>query len=68
MRGGKYYLSIAKNDPSTKHAPKLPSSQPKEIGRTNRKTKKRPNNFKSDVWYEKAALSMAISDNHQQGQ
>ena len=65
MRGGKYYFSVARSDPSPKSDRKSPNSQSKKINGVKRKKIRRPNNFKSDVWYEKAALSMTISVNGQ---
>ena len=63
MRGGKYYFSVARSDPSPKSDRKSPNSQSKKINGVKRKKIRRPNNLKSDDWYEKAALSMTISAN-----
>ena len=60
MRGGKYYFSAAKHDPSPTVNHKSPNSQSKKSNGVERKKIRRPNNFKSDDWYEKAALSTAI--------
>jgi hypothetical protein len=65
MRGGKYYFSVAKADASPKFDRKSPNSQSKKTNGVERKKIRRPNNFKTNDWYEKAALSMAISANHQ---
>jgi DNA/RNA endonuclease G (NUC1) len=65
MRGGKYYFSAVTREGSSKSERKLPNSQSKKINGVERKKIRRPNNFKSDDWYEKAALSTAISANHQ---
>jgi DNA/RNA endonuclease G (NUC1) len=61
VRGGKYYFSVAKYDPSSKVNRKSPNYQSKKVNGVERKNIRRPNNFKSDDWYEKAALSTAIS-------
>jgi hypothetical protein len=60
VRGGKYYFSAAKHDPSPTVNRKSPNSQPKKTNGVERKNSRRPDNFKSDDWYEKAALSTAI--------
>jgi len=65
MRGGKYYFSVAKADASPIFDRKSPNSQSRKASGVERKNSRRPDNFKSDDWYEKAALSMAISVNHQ---
>ena len=65
MRGGKYYFSVAKADASPKFDRKSPNSLPKKTNGVERKNVRRQNIFKSDDWYESAALSMAISANHQ---
>ena len=44
---------------------KSPNSKSKKTNGVERKKIRRPNNFKTNDWYEKAALSMAISANHQ---
>lgn len=64
MRGGKYYFSIAKAD-APKFDRKSPNSQSKKTNGVERKKIRRPNNFKTNDWYKKSALSMAISANHQ---
>ena len=61
MRGGKYFFSVAKHDPLSTVNRKSPNSQPKKISDVDRTSIKRPNKFKTDSWYEAAALSMAIS-------
>jgi len=65
MRGGKYYFSVVTREGSPETERKLPNSQSKKIGGAERKKIRRSNNFKSDDWYEKASLLMAISANHQ---
>jgi hypothetical protein len=65
MRGGKYYFSVAKAEASPKFDRKSPISQSKKTNGVERKKIRRPNNFKTDDWYEKAALSMTISANDQ---
>ena len=64
MRGGKYYFSVAKAG-APKFDRKSPDSQSKKTNGVERNKIRRPNNFKTNDWYEKAALSMAISANHQ---
>jgi hypothetical protein len=65
MRGGKYYFSVAKADVSPRFDRKSPNSLPKKANGVERKNVRRRHIFKSDNWYESAALSMAISANHQ---
>ena len=65
MRGGKYYFSVAKADASPKFNRKSSNSQSKKTNGVERKKIRRPNNFKSDDWYEKAALKVTISANDQ---
>lgn len=60
MRGGKYYVSVVKRDPSSKFDRKSSKSQSKKKSAARRKILRRPKIFKSDNWYESAALSMAI--------
>ena len=60
MPGGKYYFSVAKADASPKFDRKPPNSQSKKTNGVERKKIRRPNNFKTNDWYEKAALSTAI--------
>jgi hypothetical protein len=60
VRGGKYYFSGVKREASSKFDRKSPNSQSKKSNGVERKKIRRPNNFKSDDWYEKAALSTAI--------
>jgi hypothetical protein len=64
MRGGKYYFSVAKAHPSPKSDHKSLGSQSKKANDVERKKIKRSRNFKTDDWYEKTALSMAISIKH----
>jgi hypothetical protein len=65
MRGGKYYFSVVKADASPKFDRKSPNSQSKKTNGVERKKIRRPSNFKTNDWYERAALSMAISANNQ---
>jgi hypothetical protein len=60
MRGGKYYFSVAKHDPSSTVNRKSPNSQPKKTNGVERKKIRRPHNFKTDDWYGKTALSLVI--------
>jgi hypothetical protein len=59
--GGKRYFAAVKLDASPKFDRKSPNSRYKKIGAVKRETIKRPIAFKSDGWYEKAALSIKIS-------
>jgi len=59
VRGGKYYFSVAKDHASSESNRKSPNS--KKANGVEHKNTRRPMKFKSDDWYEKAALSMAIS-------
>jgi hypothetical protein len=61
VRGGKYYFSGVKRDAPPKFDHKSPNSQFEKTSIARRKTAKRQAAFKSDDWYEKAVLSMAIS-------
>ena len=65
MRGGKYYFSAVAREGSSKSERKSPNSKSKKTNGVERKKIRRPNNFKTNDWYEKAALSMAISSNDQ---
>ena len=65
MRGGKYYFSAVTREGSSKSERKLPNSKSKKTNGVERKKIRRPNNFKTNDWYEKAALSMAIRANDQ---
>ena len=60
MRGGKYYFSAAKHDPSPTANRKSPNSQPKKTNGVERKNVRRQHIFKSDDWYETAVLSVTI--------
>jgi len=60
VRGGKYYFSAAKHDPSPTVNRKSPNSQSKKTNDVERKKIRRPKIFKSDGWYEKAVLSVTI--------
>jgi hypothetical protein len=53
-------FSVVKDDASPKFDRKSPNSRSKKTSAARRKTVKRQPVFKSDNWYEKAALSMAI--------
>ena len=61
MRGGKRYFAVVKAEASPKFDRKSPSSRSKKTNGVERKTARRHKVFKSDDWYEKAALSFAIS-------
>jgi hypothetical protein len=61
MRGGKYYFSVSKAGPSPKSDHKSPNSQSKKSDSGERKKLRRQNNFKTDDWYKKATLAMAIA-------
>ena len=65
MRGGKYYFSAVTREGASKSERKSPNSKSKKTNGVERKTIRRPNNFKTNDWYEKAALSMAIRANDQ---
>jgi hypothetical protein len=60
VRGGKYYFSAAKHDPSPTVNRKSPNSQPKKTNGVERKNVRRQHIFKSDDWYETAVLSVTI--------
>jgi hypothetical protein len=60
VRGGKRYFAVLKLDASPKFDRKSPSSRSKKTNGVERKTVRRQMIFKSDDWYDKAALSMAI--------
>jgi len=60
VRGDKQYFSVVKLEPSSKFDRKSPKSQSQKTSAARRKTVGRPKSFKSDNWYENAALSMAI--------
>jgi hypothetical protein len=61
VRGGKRYFAVVKADASPKFERKSPSSRSKKTNGVERKTARRQKSFKSDDWYERAALSMTIS-------
>ena len=65
MRGGKYYFPAVTREESSKFERKSPNSKSKKTNGVERKKIRRPNIFKSDNWYKKAMLSMAISANDQ---
>jgi hypothetical protein len=54
----KQQFSVVKEDASSKFDRKSPNSRSKKTSAVRRKTVKRQLVFKSDNWYEKAALSM----------
>jgi hypothetical protein len=60
VRGGKYYFSAAKHDPSPTVNRKSPNSQSKKVSGVERKNVRRQHIFKSDDWYETAVLSVTI--------
>lgn len=60
MRGGKYYFSAVKRDEPPKLDRKSPNRRSEKTNGIKRKTVKRPPIFKSDNWYEQAALSIMI--------
>ena len=61
VRGGKYYFSVTKDDASSKSNRKSPNSEHEKANDFVRKRLRRPKTFNSEDWYEKAAVSMAIS-------
>jgi hypothetical protein len=60
VRGGKYYFSGVKREALSNFDRKSPNSQSKKSNGVDRKTVRRLKISKSEDWYEKAALSMAI--------
>ena len=61
VRGGKYYYSGVKRNVSQEPERKSHNTRSKKTSTARRKIFRRQTAFKSDNWYEKAALSMAIS-------
>jgi hypothetical protein len=61
VREGIRYVADVKRDASPKFDRKSPSSRSKKTNGVKRKTVRRRMIFKSDDWYDKAALSFAIS-------
>jgi hypothetical protein len=61
VRGGKRYFAVVKVGASPKFDRKSPNSQFEKTNGVERKTESRSKISKLDDWYEKAALSMAIS-------
>ena len=61
MRGDKRYFAVVKSDASPKFDRKSRSSRSKKTNGVERKSVRRQMIFKSDDWYDKAALSFAIS-------
>lgn len=60
MREGKRFFAGTKRDEPTKFNLKTPRSTSKKTNNVERRAARRPIKFKSDSWYEKAALSMAV--------
>ena len=60
MHKSKRYFAVVKRDAPPKFDRKSRNSQSKKTNGVERKTARRHKVFKSDDWYEKAALSMAI--------
>ena len=60
MRGGKRYFAAVKLDASPQFDRKSPNSRSKKKNGIERKIVRRQMIFKSDGWYDKAALSMTI--------
>jgi hypothetical protein len=58
---GKWFVPVVKRDVSQEPERKAHNTQSKKTSTAKRKTVRRQSAFKSDNWYEKAALSMAIS-------
>ena len=63
MRGGKYYFSAVTREGSSKSELKSPNSQSTKTDSVGCKKTRRPKNFKTDDWYEKAVLLLTISAN-----
>lgn len=61
MGGGKRYVAVVTVDASLKFGRKSPSSRSSKTNGVERKAVRRSKISKLDAWYEKAALSMAIS-------
>lgn len=61
MRGGKRYVAVVTVGASLKFERKSPHSRSGKTNGAERKTVRRSKISKLDDWYEKAALSMAIS-------
>ena len=59
--GGNSDFAVMRDDASPKFDRKSPSSRSNKTNGVERKTARRHKVFKSDDWYEKAALSFAIS-------
>ena len=60
MREGKRYSAVTKRDEPPKFGRKTAKSNSKKTNGVERNAARRPTKFKSDSWYEKAALSMAV--------
>ena len=61
MLEDKQRVSVVRDDASSRFDRKTSNFKSEKARAAKRKAVKRANNFKSDDWYEKAALSMAIS-------
>jgi hypothetical protein len=61
VRSGKRHVAVTKVDASLKFDRKSPSSRSRKTTGVERKTVRRSKISKLDDWYEKAALSLAIS-------
>jgi hypothetical protein len=60
LRGDKLYFSVVKPDASSKFDRESPNHRSEKAIGVHRETVRRPKIFKSDDWYKKAALTMAI--------
>jgi len=62
VREGKRYVAVTKRDEPLKFNRKTPKSKPtsKKTNGVEYKAARRLKVFKSDGWYEKAALSMSV--------
>jgi hypothetical protein len=58
---GKWFVPVVKRDVSKEPEHKALNALSKKARTAKRKTAKRQTVFKSDGWYERTALSMAIS-------
>ena len=60
MRGGKYYFSVERDEALPEFDRKPPTPISKKTKSAKRKIARRRAKFTSDVWYEKAVLSIKI--------
>ena len=60
MNGGNSDFAAVRDDASQKFDRKSPNHRSEKTNGVERKTARRQKIFKSDDWYERAALSMAI--------